>query len=169
MQRRTVLLSAGMLALAPALVAHGQAIAPPTDAQLLEISGKITNTTNGKVARFDLAGLERLGKTVVKTTTKWTEGQIAFEGVPMRDLLKAVGATGSEIVAVAINDYKVTIPTADFDKYNVILAYRRDGNVMPVRDKGPLWIMYPFDDHPEIKTDLYYSRCAWQLKAIEVR
>lgn len=169
MQRRTVLLAAGLAAVAPALSVRAQQIAAPTDAQLLEITGKISRTTDGKAARFDLAGLEKVGKVTIKTSTKWTQGQLSFEGVPMRDLLKTVGASGSEIVAVAINDYKVTIPTADFDKYNVILAYRRDGAVMPVRDKGPLWIMYPFDDNPDLKTDLFYSRCAWQLKAIEVR
>lgn len=49
------------------------------------------------------------------------------------------------------------IPIADFEKLNVILAYRRDGKAMPVRDKGPLWIMYPFDDNPAIKTDLYFA------------
>jgi hypothetical protein len=76
----------------------------------------------------------------------------------MRDLLKKVGASGTEITAVALNDYKVKIPIADFDKVNVILAYRRDGKAMPVRDKGPLWIMYPFDENPSLKTDLYFAR-----------
>ncbi len=146
-----------------------QALPPISGEPILTVSGMITNTTDGKEAKFDLAGLEQLGKTVVRTHTKWTEGQIAFEGVLMRDFLKAVGATGTEIVAVALNDYKVKIPISDFAKLNVILAYRRDGRTMPIRDKGPLWIMYPFDENPEIKTDLYFARCAWQLKAIEIR
>ncbi|MGE0726379.1 MAG: molybdopterin-dependent oxidoreductase, partial [Alphaproteobacteria bacterium] len=136
---------------------------------ILEVTGSIANTTDGKVAKFDRAGLEAMGKTVIKTSTKWTQGQSAFEGVLMRDLLKKVGANGKEIVALALNDYKVTIPIADFEKFDVILAYRRDGKTMPIRDRGPLWIMYPFDDNPAIKTDLYFARCAWQLKAIEIR
>jgi hypothetical protein len=149
--------------------ASGQPIPAPSGDPVLEITGNITNTTDGKAAKFDLAGLEALGRTEVKTGTKWTQGQSTFEGVLMRDLLKRVGAKGTEIVAQALNDYKVTIPIADFDRFNVILAYRRDGRTMPVRDRGPLWIMYPFDDNPTIRTDLYFARCAWQLKAIEVR
>jgi hypothetical protein len=145
--------------------AVAQPAATPAGPQLLEITGSV----EGKSVKFDLAGLEKIGRKTLKTSTKWTQGQIEFEGVPMADLLKAVGAKGAEIVAVAINDYKVTIPIADFAKHNVVLAYRRDGQTMPVRDKGPLWIMYPFDENPDLKTDLYYSRCAWQLKAIEVR
>lgn len=149
--------------------AGAQPLPPVAGDPILVVSGKIANTNAGDTARFDLAGLEKIGKTVVKTTTKWTEGEIAFEGVLMRDLLKAVGASGTEIVAIALNDYKVKIPVSDFQSLNVILAYRRDGRTMPVRDKGPLWIMYPFADNPEIKTDMYFARCAWQVKAIEVR
>jgi hypothetical protein len=151
------------------LAAQGQALPPPAGTTILEMSGNVTVTTDGKVAKFDLAALEALGTTTVRTSTKWTEGAVTFEGVLMRDLLKKVGASGTEITAVALNDYKVKIPIADFDKFNVILAYRRDGKAMPVRDKGPLWIMYPFDENPSLKTDLYFARCAWQLKAIEVR
>ncbi|MCC7275567.1 MAG: molybdopterin-dependent oxidoreductase [Alphaproteobacteria bacterium] len=158
-----------LLVLGLPAAAGSQTLPAPKGDVILELSGNISNTTDGKVAKFDLADLEALGKTVVRTSTKWTEGQIVFEGVLMRDLLKKVGGGGTEIVAVALNDYKVKIPIADFNKFNVILAYRRDGRAMPVRDKGPLWIMYPFDDNPELKTDLYFARCAWQLKAIEVR
>lgn len=138
----------------------------PEGATILVISGAVKGAVP---VSFDLAALEKIGKVALTTTTKWTEGPVAFEGVLMRDLLKAVGATGTEIQAVAINDYKVTVPIADFDKYDVILAYRRDGKPMAVREKGPLWIMYPFDQNPDIKTDLHYARCAWQVKLIEVR
>ncbi|WP_374449784.1 molybdopterin-dependent oxidoreductase [Stella sp.] len=158
-----------VLLLALPISARAETLPPPTGTTILELSGNIANTTDGKVAKFDKAALEALGTTTVRTSTKWTEGPVTFEGPLMRDLLKKVGASGTEIVAVALNDYKVKIPIADFDKFNVILAHRRDGKAMPVRDKGPLWIMYPFDDNPSLKTDLYFARCAWQLKAIEVR
>lgn len=145
-------------------------IANPAFAQegtkILEITGAVKA---GTPVSFDLATLEKLGKVSLTTTTKWTEGPVAFEGVLMRDLLKAVGAQGKEIQAVAINDYKVTVPVADFDKYDVILAYRRDGKPMAVREKGPLWIMYPFDQNPDIKNDVHYARCAWSVKSIEVK
>ena len=43
-----------------------------------------------------------------------------------------------------------------------------DGTPMPVRDKGPLFAVYPFDAQPELRNAVYYSRSAWQLKSIEV-
>jgi hypothetical protein len=32
-----------------------------------------------------------------------------------------------------------------------------------VRDKGPLFIVYPYDSKPELKSQTYYGRSAWQL------
>jgi hypothetical protein len=40
---------------------------------------------------------------------------------------------------------------------------------MPVRDRGPLFAVYPFDALPELRNAVYYSRSAWQLRSIEVR
>ena len=39
---------------------------------------------------------------------------------------------------------------------------------MAVRDRGPLFVVYPFDAQPELRNAVYYSRSAWQLKSIEV-
>jgi hypothetical protein len=39
---------------------------------------------------------------------------------------------------------------------------------MAVRDKGPLFIMYPFDRRPDLRNAVYYSRCVWQLKALDI-
>ena len=92
-----------------------------------------------------------------------------FEGVLARDLLSDTGAEGSVIDAIALNDYTVSIPVMDFDAYGVILAYRKDGENLTVRDRGPLWVIYPWSDQSDLQNELYYSRSIWQLRAIEVR
>ena len=78
-----------------------------------------------------------------------------FEGVSLDKLMKAVGAKGERVVAVALNDYSSEIPIEDFAKYKTILALKRDGEYMPVRDKGPLFVVYPYDaesraEEPEV-------------------
>jgi hypothetical protein len=40
---------------------------------------------------------------------------------------------------------------------------------MAVRDKGPLFIVYPFDSRSDLRSERYYSRSAWQLRALEVK
>ena len=42
-----------------------------------------------------------------------------------------------------------------------------DGKPIGVREKGPLFVMYPFDERPELRTSVHFSRCIWQLKSIE--
>ena len=87
----------------------------------------------------------------------------------MSELLRAIGGRGETLRAVAINDYSVTIPTTDLQTYPVLLAIKRDGEYMRIRDKGPLWIIYPWSDYPELRTEVYHARSIWQLKLIIVQ
>ena len=91
------------------------------------------------------------------------------EGVGMARLMDFVGATGSSITVKALNDYATDIPMEDFNKYPVILALKRDGAYMPIKDKGPLFIVYPYDSDPNLKHQRFYSRSAWQVGQIVVK
>ncbi len=51
--------------------------------------------------------------------------------------MRLVGAKGTKVTAVALNDYVSSLPMEDFKKFKVIPAMKRDGNYMAVRDKGP--------------------------------
>jgi hypothetical protein len=119
--------------------------------------------------RFDRPMLEALGVQSFITKTPWYKSPTRFEGVLVRTLLHAVGASGGWIAAVALNDYMTEIPVVDFKRYDVLLALKRDGAYMPVRDKGPLFIVYPFDSSAELQAQKFYSRSAWQLAEIIVR
>jgi hypothetical protein len=148
---------------------YASALGAPTGRPILTISGKIAVTNKDGTAQFDRPMLEALGMTTIETTTPWYEGKVKFEGVSLDKLMKQVGATGQRVAVVALNDYTTEIPMEDFGKYNVILALKRDGEYMPVRDKGPLFIIYPFDSNPELKTQTYYVRSAWQVARIDVK
>ncbi|MFQ5774293.1 MAG: molybdopterin-dependent oxidoreductase [Kiloniellaceae bacterium] len=136
---------------------------------ILHVTGKITNADGVGAAAFDIAGLRNIGVSRVRTSTPWTKGQPVFEGVLVRDVLNAVGARGDTVVATALNDYRVEIPVSDFLKYPVILAYKMDGERLKVRDKGPLWIIYPQDEYPELRTKKVQSRWVWQVKELVIR
>lgn len=141
----------------------------PTGVPILAVSGNIANTNDGPVARFDFEMLEDIGTVTLRTKTPWYDDVVEFEGVPMSVLMEVVGAKGTEVVATALNDYRATLPVSDFERYAVVLALRRDGKPMPVRDKGPLFIVYPFDSDPELRSEQYYSRAVWQVKELVVQ
>ena len=117
---------------------------------------------------FDMAMLESLPQHIIETTTDWTEGVMEFQGPLARDVLDAAGASGETVVARALNDYSIEIPSSDFTQYDVIMALQQNGAVLSRRDKGPIWIVYPRDDYEELQTAEYNSRWIWQLREITV-
>ena len=161
--------SAALLFL-PAFSVSANDLGQPQGPVILEVTGNIGTSNKGQSAAFDLAMLEKLGLTTVKTSTVWTDGgPRSFEGVLARDVMAAVGAKEPRtVVARALNDYTIEIPVVDFHEYDVIFAMRMDGQLLTARDKGPLWVVYPRDDHPELQDERIDQRWAWQLKALEV-
>jgi len=148
---------------------QAQGLAAPAGRVILTISGNITHRNTADSAQFDLAMLEALGTRSFSTTTPWYNGPVTFEGVPMARLLREVGARGTTLTAQALNDYSTDVPMADFEKYAVLLAVKRDGSYMPVRDKGPLFIVYPYDSDPALKHQQFYSRSAWQVARMIIK
>ena len=150
---------------APAL-----ALDAPTGKVLLTISGTLANPNDHGAASFDLALLQTLPQHSFSTRTPWYAQPRRFSGVLLRDLLASVGApAGATLKAVALNDYRVDIPTDDLMRHGAMLAYLLDDKPMSVREKGPLVIIYPFDDQPELRTPVHYSRAIWQLRSLEVK
>lgn len=158
-----------MLAILPAATAWAQDLAQPTGTIILEIRGNIARTNEPGVARFDLAMLQALGAEAVQTATPWTEGHTKFEGISGAKLLNAVGAKGTKVVAAAINDYKAEVPIEDLTEKGAFLAFSAEGKRLTVRDKGPLWLLYPFDARPDLKTEVYFGRSVWQIKSLEIK
>lgn len=149
--------------------ATAHALEPSAGKVILTITGRLAHTNDGDGAAFDLALLRTLPQHSFSTRTPWFPQPRKFSGVLVRDLLAAVGAQGAVLRAVALNDYRVDIPVDDLTQHGAMLAYLLDDAPMPVREKGPLVIIYPFDDQPELRSALRYSRAIWQLRSIEIR
>jgi len=134
---------------------------------VLTVTGAIDTTNSDHTAQFDMEMLEALPGRITKVETPWTEGTVSFEGPLGKSLIAAVGARGKMMHITAINDYAVDVPVEDFEKYPVILATKKDGAAMPVRDKGPIFIIYPFDVDKSLFSETYFNRSVWQVKSIE--
>ena len=93
---------------------------------------------------------------------------LQFQGVSLHLITDLLGVEDGTLLATALNDYSVEIPVSDAVAGGPIIAYARDGVEMSVRDKGPLWIIYPFDSDPRYQTAVVLSRSIWQLDRIDV-
>jgi hypothetical protein len=144
-------------------------LAKPKGEIILVMSGAITNINSTGKAEFDMDMVKALPVSTFKTSTTWTKGVKSFTGVSLKALLAAVGATGKNLHSIAINDYAVEIPATDAVDDGPILAYSMDDQPMSVRDKGPLWMVYPYDAKLSYRTEEIYSRSIWQLSKIDVQ
>lgn len=145
-----------------------RALEMPRGEVVLTVGGTIGNTNGNSMASFDMAMLESLPKASFRTASPWFQGATLFEGTPLVSILEAVGAQGTSINAVAINDYAVDIPMEDATLHKALVAYKVDGEYLPVRKKGPLWIVYDYDARSVLRSEAYYTRSIWQLKALTI-
>jgi hypothetical protein len=165
--RRTLIGAAATLALGA--LRPARALERPAGPVVLTIKGRVRIPNQGAQVDFDMAMLERMPQTSFTTRTPWYAKARKFTGPLLRDLLAAAGAHGSTLRAVALNDYQVELPADDAMRFDVIVARLLDDAPIAVRDKGPLFMIYPFDAQPELRNPVHYSRSAWQLRTIEVR
>ncbi|MBP0445471.1 molybdopterin-dependent oxidoreductase [Roseomonas sp. SSH11] len=161
----------GLAGLIGAVLPHGAGAAglpEPKGRVILTISGAVANTNRDGLALFDREMLLALGLRRLRTSTAWTDGVLDFEGVLLRELLARVGATGTTIQAMALDDYEARIPRSDAERHDVLLALRVNGADLTPDNKGPAWIVYPRDSVPALRSPLYDHRSVWQIRELRL-
>lgn len=149
-----------------ACVLPAQALPAAKGKVILTLSGKVAEKNTADTAVFDLDMLQKLPQRTFVTMTPWDKKPIKFTGPLLRDVLAAAKASGQTIKALALNDYQTTIPMDDATRFDMIVAHQMNGEAIPVRTKGPLFIVYPYDTKDELRSTTYYERSAWQLKSL---
>ncbi len=147
--------------------AHAAPLAPLS----LDIDGevRVTNNPAHTAYHFTEAQLLKLPVHAIATSTTWTP-RSTFTGPLLSDVLKAVGAYGSEIEIHTIDDYTCIVPVADAAHYGVVLAYAMNGKRLKVSDFGPLFLIYPRDQYPlELDGSAGDAKFAWQIKSMTIK
>ena len=164
MRKRHLLLAASLVLTFNA--AFADSLSTPTGKVVLTIAGKIGERNSPQGAQFDMAMIEKLPQHSFTTLTPWLKQPVRFTGPLLRDVLAAVKAQGIVIKAVALDDYQTIIPVEDATKFDMVMAHKMNGQPIPVKTKGPLYLLYPFDAYPELRSAVYYERSPWQLKSL---
>lgn len=167
-----------MLSRVKAALAVLVAVIFPCSAMALEVpKGKIVLVIKGEqilrpnvgnTAQFDLEMLEALPGRKASMETPWFVGEVSFSGPFLRAVLDAAGAQGSVMRVSAINKYAAEVPLEDA-AMDTILATRINDKRISVREKGPLFLIYPFDKDPALYNEKYFNRSVWQINEIEIR
>jgi len=165
-RRSFVRTSAALLALP---MFQALALQSPTGPVVLSITGRVFKPNTGARADFDMAMLASMPQHSFSTRSPWFDTARRFTGPLLREVLGAADAQGETLRAYALDDYSVELPVTDPQRYDVLLARLLDGKPMAVRDKGPLFMIYPFDSDAALRNAVHYNRSAWQLRRIEVK
>lgn len=141
----------------------------PKGKVILTISGKLSNHNGRGEVRLDRAMIEQIGMHELDTRSYAGGKRGIWRGVLMRDLLSYVGAKGDKIEVIALDNYRMTIPRSDFVTYDVIVALEHNGKKLSVRTRGPSRIIYPYDQHEELRNLDHGMRLVWQLSRLVVK
>lgn len=128
----------------------------------------IIQNSSGEIREFSLSELDSFEQSAFETTTIWTDEVNTFSGVSLASILKDMNAVGATLRMTALNDYSVDMPIAEVGEDYPIIATRMDGEVMSVREKGPYWVVFPYDSDPAFQTETTYARSIWQLNRLTV-
>lgn len=128
----------------------------------------LQDSKTGQSTTFTDAELMALPQQSFETATIWTEGVIAFSGPTLKSVIDYAGVALGDVELYAINDYNVVLPIEKIGDSAPIIANRINGEPFSVRDKGPLWIVFPYDDGAEYNTEEYFALSVWQLNRLNV-
>ena len=129
----------------------------------------LTVESEGHQTLFDMRTLEALPQRTYKLTTPWYLRPVSFQGPLMRDVFATAGVRGTHIEAKAVNDFTADIPFAHAEAHDVIVSLRMDGKPISARDKGPLFLIYPYDRLPDEEREAYFDLSVWQLDVLRVK
>ncbi|QJQ95849.1 MULTISPECIES: oxidoreductase [Halomonadaceae] len=149
------------------LSSHGLADTPyPRDMPILTLV-----SAEGARHHLSLDMLEVLPlRTVEGRLPNVSDTTALWQGVSLRVLLAHYDLPlPSRFKASALNGYSDIIPVQDIDDYDPIVAYQRKGEYLSISELGPLVIMYPYGDHPELSVSQYHSRTVWQLNELYLK
>ena len=141
----------------------------PVGDVLLTIKGQMEHGNMPDGAQFDLGMLRNIGVVTFSTSTPWTEGVQDFTGLPLNQLLAHIGAQAAKLTVTAVNEYQIDIPASDAMDGGPILAWEQGGKLLSVREKGPLWLVYPFDSKREYRSEQFHARAVWQVVQIDLK
>ncbi|WP_425497784.1 molybdopterin-dependent oxidoreductase [Paraburkholderia ultramafica] len=154
-----------------ALAAWGAQAQSAASPLALDVEGKIGKTTDAShhTYHFTEAQLLALPAHSITTSTTWTP-RSTFTGPLLADILKTVGAYGTQVEFQTFDDYTYTVPVSDCDRYGVVVAYSMNGQRLKISNFGPLFLIYPRDAYPDELTGASGdSKFVWQIKALIVK
>ncbi len=128
----------------------------------------LQHSKNDQVITFTDEQLMALPQTQFETETIWTEGVVEFSGPTLKALIEYADIAPGDVELYAINDYNIVLPYEKIEDGAPVIANRINGAPFSVREKGPLWVVFPYDDLARYSNEEYFALSVWQLNRLNV-
>lgn len=113
-----------------------------------------------------LADLDALPQQRFTTSTIWTTAPTEFSGPALADVLALSGLGGGPLRLRAANNYSILLDPSMIEAAAPIVATRLNGQTFGLRDRGPLWLVFPYDADSRFRTEHTFAASIWQLTDI---
>lgn len=119
---------------------------------------------------FTLSELQALTQTDITTAHPWSAERRRYRGVDMNTLFDSLFSEQKvlSLQLEALNDFSIAVNWDQISSYTPILAWQENKRIMSRRNKGPLWLMLPFDQVSKVQQADFLHFMVWQLRGIHV-
>jgi len=128
----------------------------------------IKNSGCDNAVQLNQAALLALPQKQFVTHHSWSDNAESFSGPLLQDVLNTTCSNTKKIKLTALNDYAIDMDFSRLKHYQPIIALSVNGKRLSIREKGPLWIMLPLDDHKDIEKRSMDGMMIWQLSDIKI-
>lgn len=143
----------------------------PTQSVAAPILTVIFPDANGEAQTMEYTDEEilALDQVEIATDNDYVDETAVFSGPRLRDVFGDQEIGSEDMIRLrALNDYSTEMPASEALDYDVILALSMNGERLSVRDKGPIWVIYPMSEHEELREPRFNDRLVWQLSSVEL-
>jgi hypothetical protein len=126
-------------------ISAGDHVPAPTGKPILRFTGGSSGNAGPQATEIDFRTLERMPLVKVRIDEPFVKREMSFSGVRMSDLLAIVGVPRSagRVYMHALDDYHVRLTQGQLASSGAILATRADGARIPVKEGGPIRVIFP--------------------------
>lgn len=114
--------------------------------------------------------IESLPQKSIETSTHW-EKKGVYTGPLLSEVIALAGKTKElpkQLEVYTWDNYKTKILYGDLVKYGAILSTKFNGKNLKLEDFGPLYIMFPYDSHKDLRRPAGLMKFAWQVCRIDL-
>lgn len=137
-------------------------------AAMLTITGNIGEKNAGENYEFTLDDL-KANAIKQSVTDPWVKQKDEYTGIALQKILEITKAEGATTLTLICKDgMKVDVAAKDVKEYPIMLAFEIEGKAIDEKGGGPVKVVYPYDDYPELEQMYSHDQWAWYIEKVEI-